>query len=297
MTKLNYARMFMNLGISIIPLIHRSKEPEDSLTGGTWNQFFTISNTEYQLMSWFGSGWLNYGVVCGWNNLVVIDFDLMEYFSIWQLLFPSLADTAFKVFTSRGMHVYVQTIAPACNDKRIAKSGGIDVQAQRRFVVGPGCVHPNGTEYVPVGDMVFPLVQDIESILPLDIFPRVHVDTTNEMITPVHFVAPSIEYDPMQMAMFPNQLDLIDTVKSRVRIETLFANVKKTSVDGRWFAALCPFHDDHNPSLWIDAKRQICGCAVCGMRPMDVINLYARQHNLNESDAVRAMAKELGVWG
>ena len=166
MTKLQHAINFLKMGISLIPLSHRSKLPEDSLTGGTWSQYFTQSNTEYQLALWLSSGWLNYGVVCGWRNLVVIDFDLMEYYNIWKLYIGALADTAFKVRTSRGIHVYVTTSAPVCNDKR----RGIDVQAQRKFVVGPGCVHPNGTQYVPVGEMVFSMVADIESILPLDLF-------------------------------------------------------------------------------------------------------------------------------
>jgi len=71
----------------------------------------------------------------------------------------------------------------------------------------------------------------------------------------------------------------------------------KTSADGRWLAARCPFHDDKKPSFWIDVRRQLCGCQVCGMKPMDAVNLYARMHNMSESASVSAMAKEVGVWG
>lgn len=296
MTKLEYIKQFFKMGISVIPLSHRSKEPKDSLTGGTWNQFFTTSNTEYQLSSWFGSGWLNYGVVCGWNNLVVIDFDKLEYFAIWALHVGNFADSCFKVLTSRGCHVYVRTELPAANDKRISKKGGIDVQADRKFVVGPGSIHPNGTEYQGIGVMNFPVVESIESILPLDLFPCVS-GSAAEPIAPIQFTPTHTEYDAFQYAMFGEHVDLITTVKSRVRIESLFGDARKTSTDGRWLSALCPFHDDHKPSLWIDTKMQICGCSVCGFRPMDAINLYARSHNMTESDAVRAMAKELGVWG
>jgi hypothetical protein len=51
------------------------------------------------------------------------------------------------------------------------------------------------------------------------------------------------------------------------------------------------------PSFWIDTRRQLCGCQVCGMKPMDAVNLYARMHNMSESASVSAMAKEVGVWG
>jgi len=293
MSALLYAKKFFELGIAVIPLHHRNKKPDTSLIGGTWEQYCAQSNTEYELISWLSSGWLNYGVVCGWNNLVVIDFDSKEYFDVWSMCFADIADRAFKVITSRGCHVYVQTVTPCGNDKR----RGIDVQAQRKFVVGPGSIHPNGTEYVGYGDMVFPMVADIESILPLDLFPRIATDTAGELVTPIQFTPTHTEYDPFQTAMFGDYLDLIDTVKSRVRIESMFPDARKTSNDGRWLSCLCPFHDDTNPSFWIDTRRQICGCAVCLFKPMDCINLYARQHNMTESDSVRAMAKEIGVWG
>jgi len=300
MTKLQHALEFLKMGISLIPLGHRSKLPEDSLTGGTWSQYFTQVNTEYELVNWLGSGWLNYGVVCGWRNLVVIDFDSMEFFDIWKLWSESndteyVCDTAFKVRTSRGMHVYVMTSVPACNDKR----RGIDVQAQRKFVVGPGCVHPNNTQYQAVGEMIFPVVDDIESILPLDLFPRVTRDVAVGAMEPTQITHTNTEYsyDPYQAAMFDNSEDLITKVKRATRIENFFANVRRTSADSRWLVTKCLFHDDNNPSAWIDTRRQLYGCNVCNFKPLDVINLYARMHNLNDSAAVTALANEIGIWG
>ena len=263
-----------------------------------WEPYQNILSTSTEIYQWLASGWNNYGVVCGWDNLVVIDFDSLEYFSLWcmwlhQAGMGCISETSFKVVTARGMHVYLRTSDAAYNEKRI----GIDVQAQRRFVVGPGCLHPSGTQYVPVGELHLVQVESVQRILPIELFPRVAVCNTASFQGAVpQLTTNNTEYDPFQAAMFPSALDLIDTVKSRVRIETLFVDVRRTSADGRWFAALCPFHDDHNPSLWIDARRQLCGCQVCGMKPMDCINLYSRMHNISESDAVRAMAEELGVW-
>lgn len=297
MTKLEHALEFLKNKIAIIPIYHRNKKPDTSLIGGTWEQYCTTTNTEYELISWLASGWLNYGVVCGWNNLVVIDFDSMEFFNIWKLWSTSndtqyVVDTAFKVRTSRGIHVYVTTAEPVCNEKRI----GIDVQAQRKFVVGPGSTHPNGTQYVGVGEMVFPVVENIESILPLELFPRVTREHVIGSMPIVEMQHNNTEYDAFQMAMFSDHLDLISRVKQSVRIETMFADVRPTSNDGRWFVTLCPFHSDTNPSFWIDTKRQICGCAACLFKPMDSINLYSKMHNISNSDAVIALAHELGIW-
>jgi DNA primase len=113
---------------------------------------------------------------------------------------------------------------------------------------------------------------------------------------PVRFYGLCVDADPFALASAVSDVDLITKVKASVRIESLFGNVHRTSTDGRWFAAICPFHDDHNPSLWIDARRQLCGCNVCGMKPMDAVNLYARMHNVSESVAVGELAREVGIW-
>jgi len=307
MDKLAFAQLFVKMGIAVIPLRHRGKEPASNLMGGTWELYKTTMATEYQVSNWLFSGWQNYGVVAGWNNLVVIDFDDMEYFNIWALWMSMQHEViryifyaSFKVKTSRGMHVYVSTLEPAENGKRIKKNGGIDIQAQGKFVVGPGCIHPSGHIYEPItNDIIFPCVLGgIETILPFDLFPSIISKPETGAMPIVPFVPISTEYDPFQAASGNVQgFDLIQKVKSLMRIETLFSDTQKTSNDGRWLSCRCVFHDDHKPSMWIDVKRQLCGCSVCNMLPMDCIDLFARMHNLNTSMAVVALAKEIGVLG
>jgi len=295
---LQWTQRFLAVGIAIIPLLHRNKLPNISIIGGTWEQFTNQlpTNTEYLL--WFSTDWRNYGVICGWENLVVIDFDNIEYFNIWQLWHETqgtqYASCGFRVRTRQGMHVYLRTETPATNDKRVSKSGGIDVQAQGKYVVGPGCVHPSGHIYAPIGDFTFPVVKDIETILPLDLFPRVRTDevTFNGVAPEFHNNHTEYPDDPFATSA----VDLISKVKASVRIETLFTGVQRSSVDDRWLKALCPFHDDHKQSAWIDTARQLCGCQVCGMKPMDIINLYSRMHNISNAAAVTALAEEVGVW-
>ena len=284
---LYFAQKFVKLSIAIIPLYHRSKIPMLP----TWEEFKSRLPEPTEYRSWFATDWHNYAVLAGWCNLVIIDFDNIEYFNIWNLVNPDLCNAAFKVRTRKGMHVYVRTEMPAGNDKRISVKGGIDVQAQGKYVVGPGCTHPSGHVYVPVGEMFFPMVPDIATILPLDLFPRVAPEQTYNG-APIA-ITPHTEYqcDPMT-----DTRDLISKVKSSVRIESLFSGVQRSSTDGRWLKALCPFHPDQHQSAWIDTLRQLAGCQVCGMRPMDVVNVFARMRNLNVSAAVVALAEECGVW-
>ena len=267
----------------------------------SWEEFKHRLPTDTEYYSWLSSDWCNYGVIAGWGNLVVIDFDDIEIFNLWMLWTRTrsidtqyVADKSFKVRTRRGMHVYVTAWERMENQKR----KNIDIQAQGKYVVGPGCVHPSGHEYAPMGDMVFPIVFDIEQILPVDLFPIVS-NAAAIFSGPAPTFTPSTTeypYDPFAAASAGGDVDLISKVKSSIRIESLFGGLQKTSTDGRWYACVCPFHDDNHPSFWIDTRRQLCGCNVCGMKPMDVINLFSRMHHMPESDAVKELAETLGIW-
>lgn len=294
MTKRDFLRIFIKLGIACIPLHHRSKEPSAS----TWREYQERLPTHTEYLSWFRTDWCNYGVIAGWNNLVVLDFDSLLHFSLWrEFMFASnmarVFETAFKVVTNHGLHVYLRTSERTENSKRIALSGGIDVQAQGKYVVGPGCVHPSGTQYVPVGELQLVQVDCIETVLPVDLFPYASTEPSAYNGSPIALpTIPSNNIDPLAFSA----LDLISKVKASVRIESLYAGVQRSSVDGRWLKALCPFHTDSHQSAWIDTHRQIAGCQVCGMKPMDCINFVARARGISDRDAVIALAAECGVW-
>lgn len=293
MTKLDYIRAFASLGIACIPLYHRSKEPVLS----SWREFQNRLPQDTEYLSWFASDWNNYAVVCGWNNLVVVDFDSIFYFDLWREWHcahqaTQYVSSGFQVRTRNGMHVYLRTEQAECNDKRIARSGGIDVQAQGKYVVGPMCVHPTGHVYEPRGEFVFPVVESVESVLPLDLFPRVAHEPAQYRGGPVALTHTEYLGDPLAFST----LDLISKVKALAHVEDFYPQKVQSDATGRWYKALCIFHDDHHYSAWIDVSRQLAGCQVCGMRPMDAINLYSRTRGMSESAAVRAMAEELGVW-
>lgn len=282
MTILQRALEFLKLGISVIPLWHRSKGPMMS-----WERYNTILSTEWQVFNWLASGWNNYGVVTGWRGLTVIDFDDFYTFGLWKSYMELMKlPMPYTVLSSRGAHVYISTTGGSNQKRR-----GVDVKFHG-YVVGPGSTHPNGTQYVAVNELRLMPVESLETILPEELFPHVAPVTCFNGVAAV--ITPNTEYqfDPFASA----GMDLISKVKAKVRIENFFKDAEKTSVNGKWYSALCPFHDDHNPSLWINTEKQICGCNVCNFKPKDVINLYALQHNIPESAAVTMMAREVGVW-
>ena len=305
MSKINYAKRFLENGISVIPLRHRGKEPESAMMGGTWERYKTELPTEYQVACWLASGWQNYGVVAGWDNLAMIDFDNADAFQLWQTYYEQqlvriyeLKTPPFIVKSARGAHVYIRLYGTEANQKR----QGVDVKVHG-YVVGPESIHPSGAVYTAQGDdFNFPQVFHLDTWLPAELFPHVAPSASVGHLEALQmtFDKPSQGvYDPFAVASGQGGagIDLLSTVKASVRIENMFPDAIKTSADGRWLAARCIFHDDKKPSFWIDTRRQLCGCQVCGMKPMDAINLYARMHNMSDRDAVSAMAQEVGVWG
>lgn len=97
------------------------------------------------------SGDGNYGVVCGYGNLTVIDADTKE---VTKLVSRELPKTLVVRTGGGGLHYYFQ-----CRglDKPIRlgkeKAGDMgDVQWEGKQVVGPTCIHPSGNRYRIIKD-------------------------------------------------------------------------------------------------------------------------------------------------
>ena len=63
---------------------------------------------------------------------------------------------------------------------------------------------------------------------------------------------------------------------------------------GREFAGLCPFHDDHNPSMMVVPAKQIFHCFVCGAGG-DAFSFVQRYYKLDFVEAMKYLAERAGV--
>ena len=61
---------------------------------------------------------------------------------------------------------------------------------------------------------------------------------------------------------------------------------------GAWRSGLCPFHDDHNPSLRVNAETGAFRCMACGAKGGDVLAFHRLRHGLSFMQA----ARDLGAW-
>ena len=61
---------------------------------------------------------------------------------------------------------------------------------------------------------------------------------------------------------------------------------------GAWRSAICPFHDDHSPSLRVNTDSGAFRCMACGAHGGDILEFHRLRHGLG----FRQAARDLGAW-
>ena len=84
--------------------------------------------------------------------------------------------------------------------------------------------------------------------------------------------------------------DLIDAVLKHADIVKVVSSYLTVTKKGRNFVAVCPFHDDTDPSLTISPEKQIFKCFVCGTSG-NAISFVSKYEHLSYQDAVRKVAE------
>lgn len=77
--------------------------------------------------------------------------------------------------------------------------------------------------------------------------------------------------------------DIVEVISSRIKVIKV----------GRNYKAVCPFHDDKNPSLMISKEKQIFKCFVCGASG-NAISFIQKYDKISFFEAVREVAKISG---
>ncbi len=95
------------------------------------------------------------------------------------------------------------------------------------------------------------------------------------------------------MVNFNNDF-LVKEIKRRLSIINLiegYTSIKKT---GKGYVGLCPFHDDHNPSMYVDEEKGLFHCFSCGAGG-DMLGFYMRYNGLTFPEAVSDLAKRANI--
>ncbi len=92
------------------------------------------------------------------------------------------------------------------------------------------------------------------------------------------------------------QDDFRELVRSRTDIVQLIGETVSLQPQrgGRLFVGLCPFHDDHNPSMQVNPERQTYKCWVCG-EGGDCYSYVMKRENVNFREAIEQLAERAHV--
>ncbi|MBB5183195.1 DNA primase [Catenisphaera adipataccumulans] len=81
----------------------------------------------------------------------------------------------------------------------------------------------------------------------------------------------------------------LKAIRSQADIVDIISHYLDLEKRGKDYKAVCPFHDDHDPSLSISAEKQIFKCFVCGAGG-DVFGFVQRIENISFQEAVYKVA-------
>ena len=91
----------------------------------------------------------------------------------------------------------------------------------------------------------------------------------------------------------PFDKDLIESVLKHADIVKIISSYLSVIKKGKDYVAICPFHDDTNPSMHINPEKQIFKCFVCGTGG-SAITFVQKYEHINFMDAVRKVAELSG---
>lgn len=98
----------------------------------------------------------------------------------------------------------------------------------------------------------------------------------------------------MEIPVFTASELIIRQIKETIDIVSMIGQYLQIHRVGNRFKALCPFHDDKNPSMEINSQRQSYKCWSCGAGG-DCIEFVKQYERVEFPEAVRILADRLGI--
>ena len=87
---------------------------------------------------------------------------------------------------------------------------------------------------------------------------------------------------------------VIEKIKNEVDIVNVVSQYIDLSKKGRNYWALCPFHEDSNPSMSVSPEKQMYKCFVCGAGG-GVFNFVSNYEKISFQEAVKKVGSTIGV--
>src|SRR5574344_334912 len=86
----------------------------------------------------------------------------------------------------------------------------------------------------------------------------------------------------------------IDKIRSNADIVDIISDYIPLTQKGKNYFAVCPFHDDHKPSMVVSKEKQIFNCFTCHTGG-NVFSFVMKYENVSFPEAVKIVADKIGV--
>lgn len=273
------ASWWLAQGVAVVPLQPQSKALQPGY--GAHKAWVTEVAFAHQ---WFGRTDANLGVILGGPvGLVVADWDCAPDYAAWRLTVGSGVDTLTEQ-TARGYHMFFRG-----DDLPTAVGNGCEFKTHGVCMVAPS-VHPAGVVYQVVNPA--PLLT-LDKAHACALFPFLSAVYARS-VPPVHPSAATPDGRNLAVRSGNGVVARIKAARS-ILAEMQAAGVSLQPGGTTTRVGLCPFHDDHSPSLWVNPESGLWGCnqpqcPAAGTH--DVINFRALRCHLSNRAAIRQLADE-----
>lgn len=88
--------------------------------------------------------------------------------------------------------------------------------------------------------------------------------------------------------------DKINDIRNSADIVSVISDYIPLSMQGKNYFGVCPFHDDHSPSMSVSKERQLFKCFVCN-KGGNVFTFVKDYENISYIEAVKKVADKVGI--
>ncbi|MBR1385507.1 MAG: DNA primase [Bacilli bacterium] len=91
-----------------------------------------------------------------------------------------------------------------------------------------------------------------------------------------------------------NNQNTINDIRSKLNIVDIVSEYVPLTKKGQYYWGICPFHNDKNPSMSVDEKRQTYTCWSCH-NSGNVFNFVEQIENISFKDALKKLGSRVGI--
>ena len=242
------------------------------------------SKTDERFIKYLGTN-NQYGILCGINNLVVIDFDSEDIQK--AVLDEGILPSSFSVKTARKKLLHIYLYVDDCTSWKVMdkdKNTLADIQGTSKQVIGPGSTLIDGRMYEVVDDVP---IATISSNLLHKIFDKYDYNKNQEVLQQV---SDGLTLDDFNKKFGPDKA--VEEIKRQLKISDI---LREEGISTSRNPTKCPFHSSRGGKcLGFDDNKGVCHCFHCDFSS-DAIGLYQAIHNISFVEAKTKLCEKFGI--